>query len=85
MKQFLRSACVALFAIAASSVVQADCTHFECTSGPDWSHCWERIGSDARRFPLATSCTEMCDCMPDIGSGELYCHCYCSLNYCYSA
>ena len=23
--------------------------------------------------------------MPDIGSGELYCHCYCSLNYCYSA
>jgi hypothetical protein len=85
MKKLLRVALVSVFTFAAAVTLQADCANYECTVGPDSAQCWVRYGPNARRFPIAAACNERCDCMPDIGTGQLYCSCYCSLDYCYSA
>jgi len=73
---------VTLCLLFSAVVLNADCYNYECKMSPDTADCWIRFST---RFPSAASCSGYCDCMPDPGNGNLYCSCYCRMDYCYSA
>ena len=50
--------------------------------GADSANGWIRFSG---KYSSAATCEGMCDCMPDPGNGNLYCSCYCRMDYCYSA
>ncbi|MEA2571387.1 MAG: hypothetical protein QOI24_3388 [Acidobacteriota bacterium] len=81
MSGSLRVLAVTLCLLASAVAVNADCQLYECRTRVDTADCWIRLSG---HWASAATCTGYCDCMPDPGNGNLYCECYCRMDYCYS-
>lgn len=84
MTKLLRLVLVSIM-LTGSLPLAANCEHYQCSVGPDSASCWIRYGPLARKYPYATSCEPVCQCMQDLDTGNLYCNCLCERPLCYSA